>query len=191
MAKRSPSEFVGPQVKAFRERRRWKQQDLVNRLSELGFPGWRQSKITKIEKGQATRLALDDVFELAVALDVTPLYLVTPTEPERDGEGEIVEVQLGPKISRRPIYVREWVRGQLPLFDPKEEPLGARFYLAESPPVEEFRAEEFMEWMRSVQAAEEERERLRGSSVGFGADPTPGVKPPKPKQRKERKQDAR
>jgi transcriptional regulator with XRE-family HTH domain len=94
MASRRPSECVGFQVKALRRKRDWRQEDLARRLERFGFNGWRQTKIAKVESGQGTRLALDDVFELAVALDVAPVYLFTPTE-QRDESGKQIEVQLG------------------------------------------------------------------------------------------------
>lgn len=196
MADKRPSEFVGPQVRVLRKRRDWLQEDLAKRLEELGFSGWRQSKVAKIESGQAKRLTLDEVFELAVALDVTPLYLFTP-DRGRDEQGEAIGVQLGPKISRSIPHVREWVRGQLPLFDPTEEPAAARFYLAGSVPIEEWSGEEFTEWTQIVRTVHEEKERMRGTmEVGGGERqavfdplkvPTVEVEPPKRKAGKGQK----
>ena len=60
---RTPSKYVGQQLRVLRERRRWRQADLVAELEQLGFPGWRQSKVAKIENGQAKRIPLEDVFE--------------------------------------------------------------------------------------------------------------------------------
>jgi hypothetical protein len=45
----------------FRAKRDWRQEDLVARLDELGFTGWRQSKIAKLEKGEVKRIPLDSV----------------------------------------------------------------------------------------------------------------------------------
>jgi transcriptional regulator with XRE-family HTH domain len=162
MVSKRPSEFVGPQVRSFRRRREWLQADLVARLEELGFRGWRQSKIAKIENGEAKRLPLDEVFELAAALDVSPLYLFTPG----DKETPLPEVQLGPKISRPAAFVREWVQGGLPLFDPEEDPAGARFYLVESIPADLWDHEE---WVRAHWSLIDERTRLaRSAGVPLG-----------------------
>lgn len=106
---RSPSEYVGQQVRVFRERRRWRQADLVAQLEELGFHGWRQSKVAKIENGQAKRIPLEDVFELAVALGCSPLYLFTPDTGD-DG------VRLGSRHERMPLVFRQWVRGAATFF---------------------------------------------------------------------------
>ncbi len=60
---RTPSKYVGQQLRVLRERRRWRQADLVAEFEQLGFPGWRQSKVAKIENGQAKRIPLKDIFE--------------------------------------------------------------------------------------------------------------------------------
>ena len=104
---RHPDEYVGKQVEKARKSRGWRQADLVNRLHELGATNWRQTKITKIEKGQTKRLALADTLELAAALGVKPAHLMTPTEGD---------VELTPKLRFDGLKFKMWLSGQEPLF---------------------------------------------------------------------------
>jgi transcriptional regulator with XRE-family HTH domain len=141
----TPSSHVGPQVRRFRTRRGWTQRDLVDRLHQLGVTatGWSQPKIHKLESGKLTRVLVDDVFELAAALDVSPLYLLTPLEPfdERDNA---LKVWIGGRLSFWPRDVRQWVRGVRPLLNAGDYPddgaagRGQRFYLLESQPLSEW-----------------------------------------------------
>jgi transcriptional regulator with XRE-family HTH domain len=141
----SPSSYVGPQVAHFRDRRGWTQRDLANRLRELGIErtGWDQTKIHKLERGKLKRVLVDDVFELALALDVSPLYLMTPLE-SHDEKGNAYKVWLGGRISRWPRDVRSWIRGVRPLLhrgeylDDEAAGSGRRFYLVESQPLFEW-----------------------------------------------------
>ena len=135
----TPSSYVGPQVRLFRKRRGWTQQRLVDRLHELGgrATGWSQTKLTRLETGKMTEILIDNVFELALALDVSPLYLLTPSIPHDEDE-KALKVWLSPNVSRWPAEVRQWVRGINPLLalgdyktnDEAED--GWRFYLAGS-----------------------------------------------------------
>jgi transcriptional regulator with XRE-family HTH domain len=134
---RSPSEYVGQQVRVFRERRRWRQADLVAELEQLGFHGWRQSKVAKIENGQAKRIPLEDVFELAAALGCSPLYLFTPDAGGDDDD----QVRLGSRHARTPLGFRQWVRGATPFFTyrTEEEQLEAeKRYFIEFQPASEW-----------------------------------------------------
>jgi transcriptional regulator with XRE-family HTH domain len=135
----TPSSYVGPQVREFRQRRGWSQQQLANRLRQLGAQqtGWSQTKIHKLESGKLTRVLVDDVFELALALDVSPLYLLTP-QASFDADENALQVWLGGKISRWPRDVRQWIRGVKPVLhlgdyrSDEEAQIGHRFYLFES-----------------------------------------------------------
>jgi transcriptional regulator with XRE-family HTH domain len=135
----TPGSYVGPQVLEFRRRKGWSQQKLVERLREFGVEGsgWDQTKVHKLESGKLKRVLVDDVFELAAALDVSPLYLLTPTEGF-DDEGNALKVWIGGRVIRWPRDVRQWVRGVRPLLgvgDYASDDLasaGQRFYLFES-----------------------------------------------------------
>ena len=82
-----------------------------------------------------TRVLVDDVFELALALDVSPLYLLTPLVTFDEQENAL-KVVLGGKVSRWPRDVRQWVRGVRPILgldnygDDEAARKGQRFYLS-------------------------------------------------------------
>jgi transcriptional regulator with XRE-family HTH domain len=141
----TPSSYVGPQLLHFRKRRGWTQQDLADRLHELGIEqtGWNQTKIHKLESGKLKRVLVDDVFELALALDVSPLYLLTPLAGHDENENAY-KVWLGGKIAHWPWVVRQWIRGVRPILsgvnyrDDEEARAGQRFYLLESQPLSEW-----------------------------------------------------
>ncbi len=101
-----PDQFVGEQVKRARVARSWKQSDLVDRLTELGFTQWRQSKVAKIESGEVKRLALEDVIALAAALSVQPLDLLAPRD---------AMVEVAPKVVLNRDHFDMWMKGSLPL----------------------------------------------------------------------------
>jgi transcriptional regulator with XRE-family HTH domain len=104
---RRPDQYIGEQVEKARKSRGWRQIDLVNRLHELGATHWRQTKITKIERGQTKRIALADTLELAAALGVKPAGLMTPNEGD---------VELTPKLRRDGLRFKQWLSGNEPLF---------------------------------------------------------------------------
>jgi hypothetical protein len=90
--------------------------------------GWSQTKIHKFEAGKLTRVLVDDVFEVALALDISPLYLLTPLEGH-DEDGNALKVWLGAPAAHKntaggrvrvyPSYsprdLRQWARGVRPL----------------------------------------------------------------------------
>jgi transcriptional regulator with XRE-family HTH domain len=168
------STYVAAQTKNIRKRRGWSQQRLANRLTELltGTPPgiyeqedprrrpavirsrqrkWTQSRVAKLERG-AVKPGVDDLLELALALDVSPLALITPMlEPEdreedwallRPEENDVLGVTFGPDreiarsdIAYRPSNVRQWIRGAKPLLSrgdyrtDAEAVAGYRFYM--------------------------------------------------------------
>ena len=113
--------------------------------------GWSQTKIHKLESGRATQVLVDDVFELAVALDVSPLYLLTPVEPF-DGDAKAFKVCFGQRLSFWPRDVRAWIRGVRPLLHLRnyrtndDAEAGRRHYLLDSQPQSE--------WLRIIEAGD-------------------------------------
>jgi transcriptional regulator with XRE-family HTH domain len=101
-----PSEVLARQMAAIRERRRWSQQQLADRLAELGMPMDR-TVIAKLENA-TRRVTLDEAFALAAALGVSPANLFLPLEAGTD-------VAIAPKLAVLPRAARAWVRGQQPL----------------------------------------------------------------------------
>jgi transcriptional regulator with XRE-family HTH domain len=178
----TPSSYVGPQVRKWRDKKGWSQQKLADRLGELGIPRWSQTKIHKLEADKLAGVLVDDVFALAVALDVSPLYLLTPLEGH-DENGNAFKVWLGAHgehedtaggrvhvyPSYEPWVVRQWVRGIRPILnlgdsrDDERARSGQRFYLLESQP--------FSEWTRIEECGKQAR-RIKGAAAAlqFGND---------------------
>lgn len=95
---------------------------LSARLRELGHP-IDTTTIEKIETGRKKTVSLDSVFAIAVALDVSPLFLLLPYQ-----EGE--QVAAAPNAEPDTIWTLElWLRGDDPLTGQDR----ARFY-RELPP---------------------------------------------------------
>jgi transcriptional regulator with XRE-family HTH domain len=167
------SSYVAAQCKSMRLRRDWSQQRLADRLNELqdGPPPeifkeddprrrqaeireslepkkWTQTRIAKLERGALKRVSVDDVLELALGLDVSPIVLMTPAlEPQGDDKAEswsllrpgpldVFGVSLLGGIAAGAQDVREWIRGVKPLLGSRayrtnEEAVdGRRFYWA-------------------------------------------------------------
>jgi transcriptional regulator with XRE-family HTH domain len=110
-AARRPAQIIGERVRLARRSRDWLQSDLAGRLEALGSPGWRQSKVAKLEKGEVKRVSLDEVLALAAALGVQLSHLLTPDEGD---------VEIAGKVIRPAREVRHWLRGFAPLF-PEDE----------------------------------------------------------------------
>lgn len=121
-----PSEYVGKRVELARKDRQWRQSDLAERLAELGFTGWRQSKIAKIENGETKRISLEDVLALALALGVKVPYLLSPA-------GDEGKVEVAPKLACSAPDFRGWLSGYRPLIAEDER----TFYLGALAPDDE------------------------------------------------------
>jgi transcriptional regulator with XRE-family HTH domain len=105
---KTPDQYIGRRVEIARRDREMRQSDLVERLHDLGETQWRQTKISKIEKGQTQRISLADVIALAAALGVQPALLLSPD----DG----TEVQVTPKFRCSAADFRAWLRSDRPLW---------------------------------------------------------------------------
>ncbi len=134
-----PGEVVGEQVRYFRRKRGWTQQALVQRFEELGVAGWRQSKVAKIERGDAKRLPVDDMLELALALGCAPVMLLAPDPGGmRDYSAAKDAIEVAPGHVMLAQHTREWIRGRRPLVgddaDDAEFEEAATFYFESQPP---------------------------------------------------------
>ena len=154
---RTPSQVVGAQVRALRRKREWSQTKLAERLDELGSPGWRQSKITRIERGQLARLPLEDVFELAAALDVSPTYLLAPSSVWNEKGDKPLMIRIGPRIARWPQEVRKWIDREQPILKAsnyktnEEAKAGAQFFYFDSRPLGEWQVDELVRQQKEEQ----------------------------------------
>jgi transcriptional regulator with XRE-family HTH domain len=69
-------------ARAARSRAGLDQEDVAERMRELGFSAWLRQTVTRIERGRR-RLTAEEVFGLALALGTTPVALLSPT-PDDD-----------------------------------------------------------------------------------------------------------
>lgn len=109
-----PRQVFATRIKEARDRRHWTQQQLVDRLIEIGYtdeegkPLLTRSTIAKIEdeSSENTRAnaSLEDVLALAAALDCSPMHLLTPRY-----EGENVRVARN-LVTPAPVLGR-WIGG--------------------------------------------------------------------------------
>lgn len=113
---------------------------------------WSQTRLAKVERGEQTP-TLEDVFELSLALDVSPLHLIASTwwtegpvalrvtRPLSDGKAQ----------DFLPADVRQWIRGVKPLLQwgdyqtDEDWTTGQRFYLV---------SQSLGEWRRIKEAGE-------------------------------------
>jgi transcriptional regulator with XRE-family HTH domain len=131
----------GRRLREVRKRHGWTQQDLADRMTELGHPIHRVT-LARIEKGgtPAHNVTLENVLALSFALGVSPLHMICPFDP--DARLRVVSK----KQAVDSILVRQWLRGWEPLLD---EPRG--FFLDELPPDDVERALEEMYRRRQQQ----------------------------------------
>lgn len=103
-------DVVGTRVRRAREQRGWTQQQLVDRLDELGHPMNRVT-LAKIERPGSTRsrnVSLVDVLALSAALDIPPTLLFLPL-------GEEDRVAITPAVVVHPDLAAKWIEGLEPL----------------------------------------------------------------------------
>ena len=81
MESRTAQAVIAGRVVALRQARGASQQDLADRLTEIGYPKLHRTALSKLEKC-AQRITVEDLLALAVALDVAPVVLLTPQEGE-------------------------------------------------------------------------------------------------------------
>ncbi len=108
----SPSGAAAEERRRVRIRKGWNQQQLADRLSELGAPTDRAT-ISKIETGDR-RITLDEVFWFAYALGVSPAALMLPRS-----FGSRVAVT--PTDSIETQQAMDWLRGAYLVSHPENE----------------------------------------------------------------------
>src|SRR4051812_39195075 len=120
-----PRQVFATRVEEARERRRWTQQQLVDRLVEIGYtkddgkPRLDRSTIAKIEddsdSNTRSNASLEDVLALAAALDCSPMHLLTP---RYDAEN----VQVARNLVAPAPDLGHWIAGEV---EPLRVKLGA------------------------------------------------------------------
>ena len=97
----TPDQVVADQIRALRDKHGISQQQLAEMIGET------QSTIARIESGQRT-ISITDLFRLAAALDVAPVYLLAG-----QFNGGRVPVRAGVQLA--PADAHEWIVGEKPL----------------------------------------------------------------------------
>lgn len=117
----TPTEAFVRQFRESRVRRDLTQSDVANDLvGRLGVNHWKRMTITKIEAGDRG-VSLDDAFQLAAAIRLTPLFLFVPR-----ARGD--KLQIAPRMKLDSHTALMYVRGQ---FVPQGE--DQRLYELEAP----------------------------------------------------------
>lgn len=118
-AARKPSEIFGDRMKAVREAKRWTQQDMADRLAEMGNPTDRAT-VARTES-RSRGVSLDDALAYTAALGPSLVHMVTPL-----GDDDQVAIA-GDYIVPAPT-LRRWMKDQWPL-----RPEDARTFAFERP----------------------------------------------------------
>jgi transcriptional regulator with XRE-family HTH domain len=108
-------------VQQARQRRGWTQQQLVDRLVEIGYTNdagaarLDRSTIAKIEDERSSNTRsnapLEDVLALAAALDCSPMHLLTPRDANE-------KVQVSRQLAAPAPFLGEWIAGIAPRSEP-------------------------------------------------------------------------
>jgi transcriptional regulator with XRE-family HTH domain len=120
---KAPSEAAAEELRRVRMRKGWNQQQLADRLHELGAPIDRAT-ISKIETGDR-RVTLDETFWFAYALGVSPAALVLP-RPARS------MVAVTPTTSVTALETLYWLRGVYSLAEGEWDEAEERFFAEET-----------------------------------------------------------
>lgn len=118
----TPSDAVAARVREVRTRRGITAAELAERCTALGLPRFTAQSVYKIEGQRESesrpprRVTVDELLALALALNVAPVNLLIPPD-DIDAPYRVTAA-----VSEQAAYVREWIRGEMPLgaADPRE-----------------------------------------------------------------------
>ena len=102
-----PSQVLGAQLRAMRERQRLTQQELSEEIEQRTAAPFDRALIARIEAGKRN-VSLDEAFVLAAALGVRPANLFFPLDDAED-------VQIYPGLEVSAEDARLWLRGLRPI----------------------------------------------------------------------------
>jgi transcriptional regulator with XRE-family HTH domain len=119
------SEVVASRIAESRKRRGWSQDELAERLTQVGHPADR-ALVAKIETGVRRNVTVTELFAFAVALDVPPVHLLAPLDDD-------ATVAVTSKITPPAKAVRRWVRGEQPMWSARTGAGDWRAYLLAFP----------------------------------------------------------
>jgi transcriptional regulator with XRE-family HTH domain len=114
-----PSDVFAAELASTRERKHLTQQQLSDRLEDIGSPIDR-STIGKIEAGKRG-VSIDELFAFATALGVSPMSLTVPRSD--------AQMRVAPNREALTVEVVQWARNMSPLpFDPDFDDPDYRFF---------------------------------------------------------------
>ena len=109
---RFPSAVLGDNLRALRQLRKLRQEDLAELMRSYGFPGWSRVTVSDVERGiRAT--SVDELFGLALILKTYVVKLIDPAFGGSDGPG--IDLGVAYPDQDNPVAARELI---LPQGDP-------------------------------------------------------------------------
>jgi transcriptional regulator with XRE-family HTH domain len=114
----TPAQVFARAVRSAREQCGTTQDELAERLTELGLP-FDRSMVAKVE-GERRGVSLDEVLGFAVALGVSPVSLLVP-------QSAAETVALTPNTPVESVQASLWARGYRPLTDPGDDVDGSDY----------------------------------------------------------------
>jgi transcriptional regulator with XRE-family HTH domain len=129
---------IAQRMKDLRRKRDLDQAELAERMTGLGVP-WDRSIVANLESGRRRSVAVDEVYALALALNVAPVHLLVPVD---DGDQPY---QVTATVTAERFRVRAWIRGHA-LLEKFPRAGASREFFSEQP-------EEDIEWGRLTDTA--------------------------------------
>ena len=120
MTTRTLDRSLQRRVRTLREHQGLSQQDLADRLKELGI-AMDRSAIARLENGRRG-ISVPEMLFLALALNVAPVHLLV----NPDSDEPIAVIPDG--LPHPPAEIRAWIRGELPI-----SPQNVKTYFTEAP----------------------------------------------------------
>jgi transcriptional regulator with XRE-family HTH domain len=139
MTSRTLDRSLQRRVRTLREHQGLSQQDLADRLKELGM-AMDRSAIARLEQGRRG-ISVPEMLFLALALNVAPVHLLV----NPDSDEPIAVIPDG--LPHPPAEIRAWIRGELPI-----SPQNVKTYFIEAP-------------MSEIEQIRERLEKLAESSL--------------------------
>lgn len=120
----TPRQAFVRQMKETRQRRRWTQQQLAERLTRLGIAPMNNVIVAKIERG-VRDVTLDEALTICLALGVAPVHMALPREwgtatPPGSSPTDLHggrSVRIAPEVTVQARSAAEWFRGHQAIVD--------------------------------------------------------------------------
>jgi transcriptional regulator with XRE-family HTH domain len=117
-----PVATIAQRVKELRGRRGWTAAHLGKELGRHGI-SWDRFTVANLESGKRQNVTVQELYALALALDVSPTNLLVPLDDR--------PYQITPTRAENADMVRAWVRGEEPLPGSDERTYRAEVSLAD------------------------------------------------------------